>query len=84
MIEDIGAARRGGARLGPACVMTGISLRTYRRWTQGDVVPPDGRPTAVRLPPAHRLNEAERAEVACAMSDYKYRQALIEKPEITL
>ncbi len=63
MIEDIGKARGEGARLVAACEVAGISLRTYRRWTQGDDVRADGRLTAVHLPPAHRLSEAECAEV---------------------
>ncbi len=53
MIEDIGKARGEGARLVAVCEVVGISLRTYRRWTQGYEVRSDGRPTAVRPRPAH-------------------------------
>jgi putative transposase len=63
MIEDIVAARAEGARLAPACEVVGISLRTYRRWSRGTQVKADGRPTAVRPAPRHRLSEAERAQV---------------------
>lgn len=63
MIEDIKQARTQGAGLEPACELIGISLRTYRRWTQGGEIEADGRPTAARPQPAHRLSEAERDEV---------------------
>ena len=56
LIEDIGKARGEGARLVATCEVVGISLRTCRRWTQGDELRPDGRPTAVHLAPAHRFS----------------------------
>lgn len=62
-IEDIEAARREGARLGPACEVVGIDLRTYRRWMRGGEIQADRRPEANRPPPTHRLSEAERDEV---------------------
>ena len=72
MIEDIRVAQAQGARLLPACEVVGISLRTYRRWTGGGEVKADGRPTAVRPPPVHRLNEAERAEVLRVCSEPRF------------
>ena len=72
MIENTGAARSEGARLVLACAVVGISLRTYRRWTQGDEVKADGRPTAVRPPPAHQLGEAECAEVLRVCSEPRF------------
>lgn len=63
MIDDIEVAKAQGARLEPACRVVGISLRTYRRWTQGGEVRSDGRPEAQHPAPAQRLSEAERAEV---------------------
>ena len=72
MIQDIGTARAQGARLEPACEVVGISLRTYRRWTQGGQVQADGRPQAVRPSPSHRLSEAERAEVLRVCSDPRF------------
>ena len=32
MVQDIAAARSAGARLLPACLMVGITLRTRQRW----------------------------------------------------
>lgn len=63
MIEDITQAGQQGARLKPACEVIGISLRTYRRWTQGGDIQADRRPEAERPSPAHRLSEEERNEV---------------------
>ena len=59
----IAEAHRQGARLAPACRQLGLSLRTYQRWTQGEAVKADGRPTAARPPPANQLSAAERAQV---------------------
>lgn len=52
-----------GARRFRACEELGINDRTYRRWTAGDEVGTDGRPTAVKPPPAHALTADERAEI---------------------
>lgn len=72
MIPDIVVARAEGARLVPACEVVGINLRTSRRWTRGRDVRADGRPTAVRPPPAQRLSEAERAEVRRVCSEPRF------------
>jgi putative transposase len=72
MIEDIDSACRAGARRVRACAVVGISLRTYRRWTRGGDVQADGRPEAVRPAPAHRLSEAERAEVLRACNEPRF------------
>lgn len=72
MIDDMGKARAEGARLVAVCEVVGISLRTYRRWTQGDEVRSDGRPTALRPPPAHQLSEAECAEVLRVCSEPRF------------
>ncbi len=72
MIDDIGKARDEGARLVAVCEVVGISLRTYRRWTRGDEMHSDGRPTAVRPPPAHQLSEAECAEVLRVCSEPRF------------
>lgn len=72
MIEDIRTARAQGARLVPACEVVGISLRTYRRWTEGSEVKADGRPSAVRPPPVQRLSEVERGEVLRVCSEPRF------------
>ncbi len=59
----IDEAHRRGTRLAPACHQLGLSLRTYQRWTQGEAVKVDGRPTAARPRPANQLSAEERARV---------------------
>lgn len=63
MVQDIATAREQGARLEQACEVVGISLRTYRRWTQHGEVKADGRPQAVRPVPSNRLSEEERRQI---------------------
>lgn len=57
------AAHRAGARWSRACAEVGIDVRTYQRWTAGEAIQGDGRPTAVRPEPANKLSAAERAPV---------------------
>lgn len=61
--ELVAEARRAGARLGPACEQLGLSVRTYRRWTQGGALKADGRPQAERPVPANKLSVEERSRV---------------------
>jgi putative transposase len=49
----INDACRDGARLGQACQVVDISVRTYQRWTQNGKVKPDNRP----ITPAARTGE---------------------------
>lgn len=56
-------ARQGGARLQPACQALAIDGRTYQRWIRDGTLKTDGRPAAVRPPPANQLSAAERARV---------------------
>jgi putative transposase len=60
LIEE---ARQAGARLAGACAELGIDVRTSQRWTQGNELKGDGRPDAVRPPPANKLSAEERARV---------------------
>ncbi len=60
LIEE---ARQAGACLAGACAELGIDVRTYQRWTQGSELKVDGRPDAVRPPPANKLSAEERARV---------------------
>ncbi len=62
-VELIEEAIVGGARRWRACEELGISVRTYQRWTHGGGVKADGRPEAVRPPPANKLKAEERAQV---------------------
>jgi putative transposase len=62
--QDILKAHCAGARLQLACETAGIDVRTLQRWKAGaGRTAGDGRPAAVRPPPAHALSAAERAEV---------------------
>ena len=62
-VELIDEARQAGARLKPACRELGINTRTSQRWTQTGQLKTDGRPEAVRPPPANKLSVEERAHV---------------------
>jgi hypothetical protein len=58
--RDIGQACSDGARLAPACAVSGIDARTLQRWKAGDGLSHgDHRVDAVRPVPSHALNEAE-------------------------
>ncbi len=78
-VRLIDEAIAAGARKRQACETLGITLRTYQRWTaEGDGIKADGRPTAKRQAPRHKLNEEERAkvlEVAIAPNSAVYRPA---------
>lgn len=56
LAQDIETAHAGGARLQPACEIAGIDVRTLQRWKARagprGVLAGDGRPLAVRPPPA--------------------------------
>jgi len=64
LMAEITEACAAGARLVPACSLTGIDVRTFQRWRDEDgQVRADRRPEAVRPQPAHALSEAERARI---------------------
>jgi putative transposase len=64
LAQDIHRAHVTGARLGMACEIAGIALRTLQRWKTVDgLVSGDGRPLAVRAMPKHALSEAERGQI---------------------
>jgi putative transposase len=57
-------AHSNGARLHLACGIAGIDVRTLQRWKGGHgLTAGDGRPAAVRAPPAHALSTHEREEL---------------------
>lgn len=68
----INEAHQGGARLRSACQALGIDPRSYRRWTHGGAIKADGRPGALRPPPANRLSAAERAQVLAICHEPAY------------
>ncbi len=72
MVADIEQAQRAGARLQPACVELGLSVRTFERWKQTGAVRADGRPLAVRPAPAHKLSEPERQRVLALCHEARF------------
>lgn len=61
---DIHVAHTTGARLGLACEIAGIDVRTLQRWNAGTgLVTGDGRPDAARPVPSHALSAPERAQI---------------------
>jgi putative transposase len=56
----INDACRAGARLGQACQVVDISVRTYQRWTQNGEIKSDNRPITPRPEPANKLTPEER------------------------
>ena len=62
-VELIDEARKGGARLEPACRLTGLTVRTYQRWTASGTVRSDRRPDSPRPVPRNKLSDQERAQV---------------------
>ena len=60
MMDLIEEAVSAGACKARSCEVLGISVRTLQRWQHR---PEDGRPTAIRPEPAHKLTEAEKEEI---------------------
>lgn len=71
LIEE---AHQSGAGFGHACRELGLSVRTYRRWKQGDTVRPDGRPDALRPAPSHKLTHEEEYRIlqTCHQPEYAH------------
>jgi len=59
----IKAAVTAGAARYKACCELGITVRTYQRWTRGNGVRSDGRPTAVHPEPRNKLSPEERQAI---------------------
>ncbi len=72
-IELIEEAVDAGAPAQKACEELEISLRTYKRWTDGDGVRADGRPDADRPEPANKLKVEERQQILETCNEEAYR-----------
>ena len=73
LARDIEQAHRAGARLRLACETAGIHARTLQRWQAGDGLNQgDGRPQAVRPPPAHALSTAEREQLVQVANEPRF------------
>jgi len=71
-VELIDEARKGGARLEPACRLIGLTVRTYQRWTASGTVRSDRRPDSPRPVPRNKLSAEERARVLSLCHDPAY------------
>jgi putative transposase len=70
---DITEAHKAGARLHKACEIAGIDLRTLQRWrAHSGLEKGDGRPAAVRPPPAHALSEQERQRLLDVANESRF------------
>lgn len=72
-VELVREAQRHGARLGKACELLNISVRTYQRWHRGGEVKADNWPTAIRPEPRNKLTDEEREAVLNLCSEPQYR-----------
>jgi len=72
-VELIEEAVEAGAPAEKACEELEISLRTYKRWTDGDGVKADGRPDAERPAPANKLRPDERQQILETCNEEAYR-----------
>jgi putative transposase len=71
--QNIQIAHADGARLGPACEIAGIDLRTLQRWqAQEGLTAGDGRPLAVRPIPSHALTPDERAQILAVANEPRF------------
>jgi putative transposase len=72
-VELIKETVAAGARQAKACEVLGISARTYQRWTQHGGVKVDGRPSAARPEPGHKLSDAEREHILRVINEPAYQ-----------
>ena len=74
LIRDISEASAEGARLAPACALTGIDVRTLQRWKPDDegLLHADRRPDADRPIPSHALSETERAQIVAVANEPRF------------
>ena len=84
--QAVEQAHKAGARLKPACELTGITVRTLQRWKSADgLVCGDRRTEVVRETPAHALSEAERARLLQVANEPRFADvspARIDVPEV--
>ncbi|WXG51811.1 MAG: IS3 family transposase [Candidatus Sedimenticola sp. (ex Thyasira tokunagai)] len=72
-VELIEEAVGAGASAQKACEVLEISLRTYKRWTDGDAVNADGRPDVKRPEPANKLKPEERQQILETCNEEAYQ-----------
>lgn len=72
IVAMIAQAVAAGARLGRACEIVGLSLRTLQRWKLAGVAP-DGRTMRVQQP-VHALTAAEREQILSIANSVEFGQ----------
>jgi len=71
--RDIDIAHAAGARLGKACEIAGIAVRTLQRWKAHEgLVSGDRRPKAERPTPSHALSADERAALVRVANEPRF------------
>lgn len=75
LLHDIAQARADGARLAPACALSGVDPRTLQRWKLAEAVSRgDRRVEAHRPVPSHALSEAERARIIEVVNEPRFAE----------
>lgn len=75
LLHDIAQARTDGARLAPACALSGVDPRTLQRWKLAEGIScGDRRPEADRPVPSHALSEAERARIIAVVNEPRFAE----------
>jgi len=63
IIELVEEAKANGAKPEPACIIMGILIRTFQRWSSNVEPLIDKRGTCERKVPANKLTEAEEHKI---------------------
>jgi len=71
IIKEIAEAVAAGARQASACQIVGLSARTLQRWQKDGDTCADRRPSRV-YEPAHKLSEAERADLLAVANSVEF------------
>ena len=71
VMQMIGEAVQGGARVAPACALLGFSERTLQRWQLGDEVSADRR-SLRHAAPSHKLSAQERTTLLAVANSAEF------------
>lgn len=72
LVQWIRDAVAASARLTRACIEADISIRTFQRWTQNDMITFDKRPQAKRAKPRHALSANERVAIINTVNEPRF------------
>jgi transposase InsO family protein len=73
-VQWIEQACQGGARLEPACELSGVDARTVQRWKRQGLSHADKRPSAARPTPAHALSATERERIVQIANEPRFAE----------